>query len=419
MLAWLFSAGRAGLESWSRGGVALWGVACLVLALGAGWSALVIAGGLLCLHRDTLEARGVPYAPREPREWQAGPVLRAARRAIRPITLALARTPGRLDLRPGERVEVRSLDEILATLDDRGTLDRLPFMPEMSAFCGRSFRVLRRVEKINDYVLHTGLRRMRDAVLLEGLRCDGGHHGGCQASCHLLWKEAWLRRTTPRSGHHVEARPREATSRTSGTSRLREADLQRLTHHSDDASGDSYVCQMTEVARATTQLAWGDPRHYLRDLIRGNVRPAPFLEGVAIALFKWVQRKRGGVGSPVWNNTGRTTSPHQSLDLQPGELVRVRTKREIAETLTGLQRNRGLVFDAELVRFCGGKYRVAARVERVINEKSGKLMTITNPCIILEGVTATGEYLAFCPQNESIFWREIWLERSQVQPVDS
>ena len=36
--------------------------------------------------------------------------------------------------------------------------------------------------------------RMRNAVHLEGLRCDGQAHGGCQAGCLLYWKEAWLRR---------------------------------------------------------------------------------------------------------------------------------------------------------------------------------------------------------------------------------
>ena len=36
-----------------------------------------------------------------------------------------------LNLRVGELVEVRSEDEILATLDVDGELEGLPFMPEM------------------------------------------------------------------------------------------------------------------------------------------------------------------------------------------------------------------------------------------------------------------------------------------------
>ena len=41
----------------------------------------------------------------------------------------------------GDWVEVRSRDEILATLDKDGRLDGMPFMPEMFAFCGKRFRV--------------------------------------------------------------------------------------------------------------------------------------------------------------------------------------------------------------------------------------------------------------------------------------
>ena len=36
------------------------------------------------------------------------------------------------------------------------------------------------------------MRRVRDAVALGELRCNGGGHGGCQASCLFTWKEAWL-----------------------------------------------------------------------------------------------------------------------------------------------------------------------------------------------------------------------------------
>ena len=57
-----------------------------------------------------------------------------------------------LGLRVGERVTVRSLEEILDTLDDDGCLDALPFMPEMAKRCGQDFTVLKRVDKINDLV---------------------------------------------------------------------------------------------------------------------------------------------------------------------------------------------------------------------------------------------------------------------------
>ena len=97
-----------------------------------------------------------------------------------------------LGLRPGDVVVVRSEAEIMATLDADGRLDGLPWMPEMSRFTGRTFRVSKRADKTCDTVNLTGLRRLRDTVHLEATRCDGSAHGGCQADCLLFWNEAWL-----------------------------------------------------------------------------------------------------------------------------------------------------------------------------------------------------------------------------------
>ena len=35
---------------------------------------------------------------------------------------------------------------------------------------------------------------MKDSVHLEGVRCDGSGHDGCEACCLIFWKEAWLKR---------------------------------------------------------------------------------------------------------------------------------------------------------------------------------------------------------------------------------
>ena len=43
--------------------------------------------------------------------------------------------------RTGDLVEIRSKEEILATLDQHGCMDGMPFMPEMLQFCGKRFRV--------------------------------------------------------------------------------------------------------------------------------------------------------------------------------------------------------------------------------------------------------------------------------------
>jgi hypothetical protein len=94
-------------------------------------------------------------------------------------------------LQPGEIVEVRSEREILETLDEHGKHRGLFWMPTMARFCGRRYRVYKRVKKV---MLESSgeLRSIRDTVLLEGVVCEDLY--GCDRSCYHFWREAWLRR---------------------------------------------------------------------------------------------------------------------------------------------------------------------------------------------------------------------------------
>ena len=99
----------------------------------------------------------------------------------------------KLNLRPGEIVEVKSREEILETLDFKGRNRGLQFMPEMFKYCGKRFRVLKRVDRM--VVAASGkMRLIPNTVILEGVYCDGKAHGGCQRMCSCLWREIWLRR---------------------------------------------------------------------------------------------------------------------------------------------------------------------------------------------------------------------------------
>jgi hypothetical protein len=89
-------------------------------------------------------------------------------------------------LRPGDLVEVRTGTEILRSLDSNGTLDGLPFMPEMLEFCGRRYRVIQRVVQaaIDDETQPLPGFRNNDVVLLEELRCSGFDHDGRSKGLH-------------------------------------------------------------------------------------------------------------------------------------------------------------------------------------------------------------------------------------------
>lgn len=98
------------------------------------------------------------------------------------------------NLQPGEWVQIRSLDEIAVTLDGEGKYKGLYFMPEMEKFCGKKFKVFKKVEIIK--LESTGeVKKLRTpSIFLEGVYCNGEGHEGCDRACFHFWKEAWLKR---------------------------------------------------------------------------------------------------------------------------------------------------------------------------------------------------------------------------------
>jgi hypothetical protein len=99
-----------------------------------------------------------------------------------------------LNLQPGELVEVRSFDEISATLDEKRKHKGLYLMPVAEKYCGGKFKVYKKVEIIK--LESTGeFRKIKyPTVILEGVYCNGEHHEGCDRTCFLLWREVWLKR---------------------------------------------------------------------------------------------------------------------------------------------------------------------------------------------------------------------------------
>jgi hypothetical protein len=322
-----------------------------------------------------------------------------------------------LSLRAGEWVEVRSEEEILATLDTKQCLEGLPFMPEMLHYCGKRFRVHKSAHKTCDTIELYTIRRMENAVHLEGLRCNGEAHGGCQAGCLLFWKHAWLKPVTsgvPEFDAAATAPSMAEASKAIGIARLHDATrAQSVDGH------ECFRCQTTELLHATAEVRRRDkwnPKFYLKDLTSGNVGLRNFFWYGLIAVLNAFSLHWFGRRYPRLQGLAGDKTPHVSLNLQPGDWVRVRSKDEIMETLNSQQRNRGLFFDVEMTPFCGGHFQVLKRVEKIIDEKTGRMLKMPNSCLILDGVTCGGcmsSNRMFCPRGIYPYWREAWLQRAE------
>jgi hypothetical protein len=296
----------------------------------------------------------------------------------------------------GDVVEVLSFEEIAATLDERGCSDGLPFMAEMRQFCGRRFRVFKRADKIcmeTPYALN--LRRMRDAVTLEEVRCDGSDHDGCRRLCMLFWKERWLKPAPA-------ATPEPPIDWT-----------RILASRDAKAPVDSaavYACQATALPAATEPLSVWDVRHFWRDLRSRALRPWQLPTILFVMVFNKVAGVLGRPGFGEMSGTQAKT-PTAALGLKPGELVRVKNKAEVKRTLDAAGKNRGLYFgNWEASRHCGKTYPVLARIDRMILEDSGQMRAIGNT-VLLNGTACSGLCFRGCARGGYPMWREAWLER--------
>jgi hypothetical protein len=310
-------------------------------------------------------------------------------------------------------------------------------MPEMFAFCGMQFQVYKRAHKTCDTVFPVRGRRVHHAVHLD-TRCDGAFHGGCQAGCLIFWKEAWLKPV--RQARRIKREGALSAGLLYGNAGAKsrvcsEADVIAHAQLAGDESRREYICQATQLPYASSDLKWWDLRQYLEDFTSGNVGIWRIVCGLTYFFFFSLSEAGVGLGRPIrwlydhlyflWRGSpfprrtgmipaGEST-PVQTLNLQPGELVRIKPYPEILRTLNTQNRNRGLYFDAEEVPYCGRTYRVLRRVERIVNERTGKMQEMKVPCIVLDSVICEGRYSEcrlFCPRGISSYWRETWLERA-------
>ncbi len=105
-----------------------------------------------------------------------------------------------LHLKSGEKVRVKSVEEIRNTLDKNNKFHRLAFTPVMWKFCGNTYTVLKKMEKVFDE-RKWKLSKVKNMILLDGVYCDGAGGidkiwDGCDRTCFIWWKEGWLERIT-------------------------------------------------------------------------------------------------------------------------------------------------------------------------------------------------------------------------------
>jgi hypothetical protein len=326
---------------------------------------------------------------------------------------ARATTTGAQGLRGGERVRLRPWDQIQASLDTDGCTDKLPFMAEMLALHGRTMTVESRADKTCDTINLQGCtREMDDTVHLANMRCDGSAHGGCQAHCLFYFREQWLERV-----------PDDKSALLGAVGEPPPEDLAETLDRFANPSPNYYRCQATQALEASRPLR--GIGHYWDTLRTRNVPISRVMQWLFWAIVNLYQKfsrhfvpralryQQGATLPYLWGPVTDENWPQEPpLNLQPGELVEVRSQEEIRATLDRFQRNRGLWFDQEMATHCGKRGRILHRVERLIDEKTGKMLRVKKDLYIVSGlVGCEGVFHKLCTRAVMGMFRDVWLRR--------
>jgi len=100
------------------------------------------------------------------------------------------------------------------------------------------------------------------------------------------------------------------------------------------------------------------------------------------------------------------------VKMRQGDLVRVKSLKEIKRTLDKDGRYKGgIFFIDEMAKHCGKTFRIFKRVNKIFDAYTWK-MKKSHEIVLLDGVFCHGygEYKE-CDRTCPFFWKEAWLEK--------
>jgi hypothetical protein len=130
----------------------------------------------------------------------------------------------------------------------------------------------------------------------------------------------------------------------------------------------------------------------------------------AVPRVKAMWRKTHSSENPS-GSSGTKTRKGESLNLQVGDWVEVRTEDEIKEMLDKHGKTRGLRFMPEMWKFCGSRQKIFKKIEKVKIEETGENRLVKSPTFFLEGVYCDGSFHDDCDRSCFLFWKEEWLKK--------
>lgn len=133
--------------------------------------------------------------------------------------------------------------------------------------------------------------------------------------------------------------------------------------------------------------------------------------GILTIVSKIFKYKSKTFSEKVISKGSRSRNSNSALKL--GDVVIVRSKEEILETLNENNRLEGCSFMDEMWQYCNTRQKVFKRVEYFFDERNSKFFKARNT-LLLEGLRCSGKLSKLMPRCDRscyFFWRGEWLKK--------
>jgi hypothetical protein len=113
------------------------------------------------------------------------------------------------------------------------------------------------------------------------------------------------------------------------------------------------------------------------------------------------------IGGSRYSKSVARTSQLNHDQIEPGDMVRIRSKDEVQKTLDRSARTHGCYFPPGMYNHCGKEYRVFKRVDHFFDEARGRMCKCNN-LFLLEGPHCSTPN---CDRSCLCFWHASWLQK--------
>lgn len=128
-------------------------------------------------------------------------------------------------------------------------------------------------------------------------------------------------------------------------------------------------------------------------------------------ILNQLNRLHSKLGKKTSHEIKAAVPVNTAVDLEPDDVVRIRSLDEIERTLGFRRKLKGCTFMNAMKPYCGTTQKVFKPVKRMVDERDGKLKRVKG-VVLLEGVTCQGiEQYGSCDRSCFYFWRKEWLEK--------